>query len=102
MLYIYIRLHFYILARGEVNTNSNIVTQHQQQQQYRQVVIEPARSIPIQTLNVPTHQTLGGIQTTGSSHSVSSADSSAEMAKYFPNAQTPNLPPSRYSLSDIK
>ena len=40
-----------------------------------------------QTLSVP----VGGIQTAGSFHSVSSLDSSAEMAKYFPDAQTPGL-----------
>ena len=38
----------------------------------------------------------GGVQPTSSFHSVSSIDSSAEMAKYFPDAQTPSLSPFRY------
>jgi len=49
------------------------------------------------------HQTyggLGGIQATSSFHSVSSMDSSAEMAKYFPGAQTPSSSPFRHSQGD--
>jgi hypothetical protein len=54
---------------------TSVVGEHQQQNQ----------SVPI------VNQTVGGVQTTGSFHSVSSVDSSAEMAKYFPDAQTPIL-----------
>lgn len=35
--------------------------------------------------------TEGGVQATSSFHSVSSIDSSAEMAKYFPDARTPDF-----------
>lgn len=56
-------------------TAASVINYQQQQQQ--------------QTLSVP----VSGIQTAGSSHSVSSLDSSAEMAKYFPDAQTPGLSP---------
>ncbi|CAF0857916.1 unnamed protein product [Rotaria sordida] len=40
------------------------------------------------------------IQTTVSLHSFSSIDSSAEMAKYFPDAQTPSLSPFRHHQED--
>ncbi len=44
----------------------------------------------------PNEQTTNGVQATSSFHSVSSIDSSAEMSKYFPDAQTPSLSPFRY------
>ncbi len=83
--YIYTRTYIHILAEGAV---SSVVTEHYQQPQQN-------LSGPIGIVNTQTNQTFGGIQTTGSFHSVSSADSSAEMAKYFPDAQTPNLSPYR-------
>ncbi|CAF4635254.1 unnamed protein product [Rotaria sp. Silwood2] len=43
----------------------------------------------------------GGVQTTMSLHSFSSIDSSAEMARYFPDAQTPRLSPFRHHQEDV-
>ena len=45
---------------------------------------------------VPQPPASGGVQATSSFHSVSSVDSSAEMARYFPDAHTPEFPPHRY------
>ena len=50
-------------------------------------------SVPVRAPNTQTNLTVGGIQTAGSFHSVSSLDSSAEMAKYFPDAHTPGVSP---------
>ncbi len=85
-LYIYIRTFLCILAQGGVNS---VITEDQQQQQQENL------SVPIEVLNTSANQTFGGVQTTTSFHSVSSADSTAEMSKYFPDAQTPELSPFR-------
>jgi hypothetical protein len=63
--------------------------EYQQQQQQENL------SVPIEVLNASTNQTFEGVKTTNSFHSVSSADSTAEMSKYFPDAQTPQLSPFR-------
>jgi hypothetical protein len=49
----------------------------------------------------PNVKTIGGVQATSSFHSVSSIDSSAEMAKYFPDAPTPTLATYRYKRSSF-
>jgi uncharacterized protein YhbP (UPF0306 family) len=67
-----------------------VVTGHHKQQQKQQKL-----SVPIQTTSTQTNQSLSGVQATGSFHSVSSGGSSAEMSKYFPDAQTPTSTPSR-------
>lgn len=59
-----------------------------QQYQTQQTLSVPG-SIP----NTQRNLTTGGIQTAGSFHSISSLDASAEMAKYFPDAQTPAISP---------
>jgi len=53
---------------------------------------EQSVTAPVQVPR-PNEQTSGGVQAASSFHSVSSMDSSAEMAKYFPDAQTPSLSP---------
>lgn len=47
----------------------------------------------------PPNTGASGVQATSSFHSVSSIDSSAEMARYFPEAQTPNSSSQRYEIS---
>lgn len=54
-----------------------------------------AQSTPSVPKGTSMNQSSGGIQTTHSFHSVSSIDSSTEMSKYFPDAQTPSLSPYR-------
>jgi len=77
----------YILAEGAGNS---VVTEHHHQPQQQQNLY-----VPIGTLNTLTNQPLSGVQATTSLHSVSSGDSSAEMSKYFPDAQTPTQIPFR-------
>jgi hypothetical protein len=78
-----------ILAQDESNSNNqqaeNVVTTSKQQQ----VAVQSATA-PI-LVPRPNEQTSGGVQATSSFHSVSSMDSSAEMAKYFPEAETSTL-----------
>jgi hypothetical protein len=72
---------------------------HHTKNQDQQGISEQRATVPIaqQGSNEQTHLTIGGgVQAARSFHSVSSLDSSAEMAKYFPNAQTPSLSPFRY------
>ncbi|CAF0803437.1 unnamed protein product [Adineta steineri] len=76
-----------------------IEQQQQQQQQQQQNITQPSLSVPKAVYNVPANQTSGGgVQSTGSFHSVASLDAAAEMAKYFPDARTPSLSPSRHQL----
>jgi hypothetical protein len=94
-------LHF--IAQGALNLNSGALIDHYQQEEatsstnvQQQIgVPQPNISVPIGALNLSTNQPLGGVQPTNSFHSVSSIDSSAEMSKYFPDAQTPGLSPFR-------
>ncbi|CAF3677041.1 unnamed protein product [Rotaria sordida] len=72
-------------SEGPVNSNRTVFTEHQQQLTPTQSIA----SVPKIVYSTPTTQRLGGIQTTNSFHSISSMDSSAEMAKYFPEASTP-------------
>jgi hypothetical protein len=80
-----------ILAQDAVNSNSAVATTHHQEQTITQSTI----ATPVATSNVSMNQTSGGIQATGSFHSVSSVGSAAEMSKYFPDAQTPSSSPYR-------
>ncbi len=77
-------MYLYILAEGAVNS---VVVEHQQQQQNL--------SVSTGIINTQTNQPLNGVQATRSFHSISSGDSSAEMSKYFPDAQTPTSTPFR-------
>jgi hypothetical protein len=54
---------------------------------------QSTKSVPKGASNLLTNQAADGIQTNESFHSVSSINSSAEMSKYFPDAQTPSLLP---------
>ncbi len=64
------------------------------EQQNQQIVTQSANA-PV-LVPRPNEQTSDGVQAASSFHSVSSIGSSAEMAKYFPDAQTPSLSPFRY------
>jgi hypothetical protein len=77
----------YILAQGALDSSSTVAAEQHQQQ----VTVQPTTSVPSGTVNTPANQPSGGVQPASSFHSVSSIDSSAEMATYFPNAQTPDI-----------
>lgn len=48
-------------------------------------------NVPIGPGNFQANQILGGVHPTNSFHSSSSGESAAEMAQYFPDAQTSNV-----------
>ena len=77
----------YILAQGAVYSSNTVAAEQHQQQ----ATVQLTTSAPSGTLNTLANQPSGGVQPARSFHSVSSIDSSAEMAKYFPNAQTPDI-----------
>ncbi|CAF4772961.1 unnamed protein product, partial [Rotaria socialis] len=81
-------------SQGGVDGTSTRLTDNQQQQQW--IASQSASSNSMATSSAPKNRALGGVQTTDSFHSVSSIDSSAEMSKYFPDAQTPSLSPFRH------
>ncbi|CAF4778812.1 unnamed protein product, partial [Rotaria sp. Silwood1] len=82
----------YILAEGPINSNSTYFTEHQQDLSTTQ----SSASISKAAFNTPATETLGGVQTTNSFHSISSMDSAVEMSKYFPEPPTPSLLPIRH------
>ncbi len=65
-------------------------TSGQNQQSVKQTLTAPVQ-VP-----KPNVKASGGVQATSSFHSVSSIDSSAEMAKYFPDDETPTVSPYKY------
>jgi len=88
-----------ILAHSESEstdhqTETISLTSEQQKQQQQQIVTQSTNA-PV-LVPRPNQQTSDGVQAASSFHSVSSIGSSAEMAKYFPDAQTPSLSPFRY------
>lgn len=83
---------FYILAQDVAGASGAHSTDNQRQQLF---ATQPTSSTSKAASVASGSQILGGVQTTNSFHSVSSMDSSAEMSKYFPDAQTPSLSPFR-------
>ncbi|CAF1187233.1 unnamed protein product [Adineta steineri] len=81
-------------SQQELNSQSQ--TNEQQQQQQQRYVNQPGPA-PIIVPRLNEQPNSSGVQATGSFHSVSSIDSSAEMARYFPDPQTPTLAPLRYN-----
>ncbi len=79
---------------GSIDQHAETVSRTSEQQQQQIVTQSATAPVPIPRPNE--QQTSGGVQATSSFHSVSSIDSSTEMAKYFPDAQTPSLSPFRY------
>jgi len=83
--------HGHETAQDGTNSNVNVSAQQQNVTQSAGVPVLVPRP------NEQASSGGGGVQATSSFHSVSSLDSSAEMAKYFPDAQTPNLSPFRHN-----
>ncbi|CAF3348361.1 unnamed protein product [Rotaria sp. Silwood1] len=79
-------------TEGPINSNSTYFTEHQQDLSTTQ----SSASISKAAFNTPATETLGGVQTTNSFHSISSMDSAVEMSKYFPEPPTPSLLPIRH------
>ncbi|CAF0804181.1 unnamed protein product [Didymodactylos carnosus] len=82
-------------------------TQHQQQptHSYPQIPTGPygqqVQQHPTVQIAPQQQHLYQGVQPTSSFHSVSSIDSSAEMSKYFPDAQTPSLSPFRHHQAQV-
>ena len=85
-------MSLYILAGDPVGFNNTNYIGHQSNSSPSQ----STTSAPKVEYDSPRIQNLGGIQTTSSFHSISSMDSSTEMAKYFPEASTPSSLPIRH------
>ncbi|CAF1676453.1 unnamed protein product, partial [Adineta ricciae] len=77
-------------SQQELSLHSQI---NEQQRYASQSVAQPVN------VHRASEQAVSGIQATGSFHSVSSIDSSAEMARYFPDPQTPTLSPFRLDIN---
>jgi hypothetical protein len=99
-----------VSAQGGVsNSYDGLVTEHHQQEQIRrddvnwatndqpqhQTINQSTVGVPTAALDMATYQSSDSVEAANSFHSASSADSLAEMNKYFPNAQTPAASPFR-------
>ncbi|CAF1132685.1 unnamed protein product [Rotaria sp. Silwood1] len=95
--------NFSIIAYAELDSIDRFSIQHYPQDETNSrtsQTITQSTAIPI-LVPKQNSNTFGGVQTTASLHSFSSIDSSAEMAKYFPDAQTPSLSPFRHHQEDF-